>query len=103
MSRPTPPGRQPTNGKIITVAQRFSPRSEGSKTLIRLSSSGVPHWEDKPPEHLALKVRGDYLQESQKAVQNRDSTPKGYTQNLTHSGTQGKSSNSKGAWVRLTC
>lgn len=32
---------------------------------------------------------------------NRDSTPKGYTQNLTCSKTQGRSINMDGAWVRL--
>lgn len=32
--------------------------SEGSKPHIVLSSPGDVHWEDKPPYHLSLKMRG---------------------------------------------
>ena len=57
-----------------------------------------------PPERLALKPSGAYFPEGQRAVgNNRDSTLKGCTQNLTCSRTQGRSSNLKGAWIRPTC
>ena len=75
----------------------ISARNEGSEPHIRLPSLGVLHQEDKPPEHLALKANRAYFQETQRAM------GKGHTQNLTCFGTQGRSSNLKEAWVRLTC
>ena len=83
--------------------QRFSPRSEESEPHIRLPSLGALYQEDKPLEHLALRVSGAYFQEKQKAVGYRDSTLKDHTQNLTCSETQGKSSYLKEALVRYTC
>ena len=61
--------------------QSFFPISECSEPHIRLSSSGVLHWKDKPPEHLALKTSGAYFWTSKRAVGNRDSILKGHTQN----------------------
>ena len=58
--------------------QKSFSRSKGSKPHIRLPSLGILHWEDKPPEHLALKASRAYFPESQSAVGNRDSTLKGY-------------------------
>ena len=66
-------------------------------------SSGVLQWEDEPPEHLSLKASRAYIQETQRTVGNRNSTLKGCTQNLTHSETQSRSRNLKGAWIRPTC
>ena len=52
----------------------------------------VLHQEDKLPGRLTLKASRAYFWESQRAVGNRDSSLKGHTQNPTHSGTQGRSS-----------
>ena len=82
--------------------QRFSPRSEGSEPHIGLHSPGVLHWKDEYPQYLALKASGAFFQETLWAVGNRDSTLKRYTQNRIHCGTQGRSSNLKGPWVRTT-
>ena len=83
--------------------QRFPSRIEWSKKHIGLPSPEVLHQEDRFPEHLALKVNGAYIQDTQGAAGIRDCTLKGCTQNLTSSGSQGRSSNLKGDWVRLTC
>ena len=56
-SYPIPAKRATTNWKII-ISQRFSDRSESSESHIRLPSQGVFHWEEEPPEHLALKAKG---------------------------------------------
>ena len=80
--------------------KRFSPRSNGSESHIGLPSPGVLQWEKEPSECLALKTSVAYFWETQRAMGNRDSTLKGCTQNCTRSGTQGRSSNLKGVWVR---
>ena len=80
--------------------QRFSPRNQGSELNVGLPSLGILHQEDEFPEHLSLKANGAYFLENQRTVGNRDSTLKGCIQNLTCSGTQGRSSNLKGGWVR---
>ena len=54
---PYPPGGQPTNWKI-TISQRVSNRRESSEPHVRLPSVGVWHWQEEPPEHLALKASG---------------------------------------------
>jgi len=38
---------------------------------LRLCSPGILHWEDEPPEHLALKTRGAYFEKSQRAIGNK--------------------------------
>ena len=101
-AQPILPGGWFSNRRIITL-QRFSPTSKGSESLIRLLSMEVLCQEDKPPEHLYLKASRAHFQKSQKAEGNRASTLKEWTQNLTHSRIQGRSSNLKGAWVRPTC
>ena len=53
---PYPPDGQPTKWKI-TISQRFSHGSE-REPHIRLSSLGVWHQEEEPPEHVPLKARG---------------------------------------------
>lgn len=73
-------------------------RSECSEPHIRLSRLGALHWDDELPERLTLKVGRAYFWGSQRAVGNRDSTLKGGTQDLTHSRTQGRNSNLKGAY-----
>ena len=60
-----------------------------------LHSLEVLHQEETPPEHLALKARGAYVQESQRAVGNKDTIFKGFK-------TQHRGSNLKGAWFRPT-
>ena len=47
----------PTNWKVI-ISQRFSHRSESFEPQVRLPSLGMWHWEEEPPEHLALKASG---------------------------------------------
>ena len=46
---------------IISAIVITLPRSKGSELHIRLPSLRVLHWEDKTPEHLALKASGTYL------------------------------------------
>ena len=74
---------------------KFSPRSEGSRPHVRLASTV----KKSPFKVSLLRLAG--LIFGQRAVGNRNSTLKGCTQNFTHSGTQGRSSNLKGTWVRL--
>ena len=78
---------------------RFSPRSEEAEPYIRLSKLGdVLYWKDEPLESLALEASGANFWESQRAVGiYRDYTFKGHIQNPTHSGTQGRDNNLKGA------
>ena len=83
--------------------QRFSPRSERSKSHIRLPSLGVLFWEDELPEYLTLRSVGSFFLSYQMAGGNRNFTLKGHTQSLTCSGTQGRSINLIGTWVRPTC
>ena len=62
----------------------------------------LPSLEEEPPEHLDLKASGAWLQQLYRTGGNRDSTLGGRTQGLMHYGTQGKSSDSIGAWGRPT-
>ena len=66
----------------------------------RIFPQELLYWEEEPTEQLALKARGAWFQESHKTGERRNL--KG-TQNLTCSGTQGKSTNLIGAWARPTC
>ena len=51
---------------------------------------GVWHREEKPPEHLALKASGVWLQEFHRTGGKRNSTLGGHTQGLVHTSAQGK-------------
>ena len=53
------------------------------------------HWKEEPPKCLALKTKGTYIQETQRAIGNRDFTPEGLTHRVIHPGTQHKSSSLK--------
>ena len=92
-------GDSQTRGSQV---QRFSPMSEGSELHIRLRTSGVLHWEDGPPEHLAVRANRACIWESRRAVGNIDPILTGHMQNLTCSESQCRGSNLKVAWVRLT-
>ena len=83
--------------------QRFFPKREGPKPYIKLPSLWVLHWEDKPPEHLALKANGFYFWEIQRTVGNRDSTLKGANKMSYTLETQGQSSNLQRSRLRSTC
>ena len=52
--------------------QRFSPKNEGSKTYTGLPSPVVLQQEDESPEHVAFSASGACVQDSQRAVGNRD-------------------------------
>ena len=52
-------------------------RSKGSKPYIGLSILGAMYQEDEPPENLPLKANRAFVQESERAVENRDSSLKG--------------------------
>ena len=69
---------QPTKWRII-ILQKFSHRSESSKPHIRLPILGVQHWEEEPPERLALKASRAWLQELSRTGGNTDSTLGGCT------------------------
>ena len=87
----------------ISQPQRSSPRREGFESYIWLPSPGVLHWEDEPPEYLALKTSMAYTWESWRVKGNRDSTFKGHIQNLTCSESQNRGSSLKGARVNPIC
>ena len=76
---------------------RFSPRNKPH----RLPSLGVLHQEDEPPEHWALKASRACVQNTARAIRQRLLCE--HTQNLTHSETQHRGRNLKGAWVRCPC
>ena len=59
----------------------FFHRNESSELHVRTPSLGVQHWEEEPPEHLALKVSGAWLQELHRTGGNKDFSLKGHTQN----------------------
>ena len=88
-------------GEQLQFAEVLPNERERPEPHIRLPSLGVLCSEDEPPKHLSLKA--SRASKSQRVVGNRDSTLKGHTQNLTHSGTQVRSSNLKRSWVRMTC
>ena len=85
-SSPIGSGGQPTKWRIIL--QKSSHRSESSEPHVRLTSPGVLHQEDEPPEHLALKACGAYFWESQQTERNIGFTLKVRTQNLMCTGTK---------------
>ena len=100
--RPTPLGRQPTNKRIITIAEVL-PKDPEVQNPHQAPWTGSPALGRRAPQCLALKASKAYFQESQRAVGNRDSTLKRHTKNLICSKTQGRSRNLKEAWVRPTC
>lgn len=57
------------------------------------------HWEDEPLKHLALKTNEPYVQESQRAVGNQDSSLKRHVHSLTCSKSQCRGSSLKSTWV----
>ena len=90
----------PQKGEKLQL-QRFSPRGKGSD-----HTPGSPA-QGSCTGKTVLKMFGfednwGLFWETQRGKGNRDSTLKGHTQNLTCSGIQGRSSNSKGAYVRPT-
>ena len=80
--------------------QRGSPQGTMGSLTSASPNRRVLCQEGEPPEHLALKVSGAYLWESQRAGGNRDFTLKGCTHKLM---LQGTSINLKRAWDRPTC
>ena len=42
----------------ISIAEVFCHRSKGSESYFRLPSPRIWHWEEGPPEHLALRKQG---------------------------------------------
>lgn len=58
----------------ISQLYRFSARNEGSEPHIEPPSPGFLHQEDEPLKCLALKTSRAYVQESGKAIGNRDFT-----------------------------
>ena len=89
-----PYGGPPTNKRTITIAEVL-PKEQGG-----LSPTSLPAWESCDREMSSQRARGAYFAESQRAVENRDSTLKQHTQNLTCCGTMHTSSNVKGSWAR---
>ena len=47
----------------ITVSQKLTYRSESSEPHVRSPCLGICNWEKEPPEHLALKASGAWVQE----------------------------------------
>ena len=78
---PSHPGGRPTVWRIIML-QKFSHMSESSEPRARLPSPGVRHGEEEPPEHLALKSSGAWLQEPLRTGGKRDSMLGGQKQRL---------------------
>ena len=60
-----------TQMKRTSPLQRSSLRSKRSETHVGLPILEVLHWEDKPPERLALKTSGDSIQERWRAIGKR--------------------------------
>lgn len=59
--------------------QRFSSREEGTEPHISLPSLRVLHGKDEAPENVALKASVVYFWETQRALENTDSTLIGHT------------------------
>jgi len=59
----------------ISEIQNVSVRNEKPEPYIRHPNSWDLHWRDEPPKHLALKINGAYIQESQTVVTNRHPGP----------------------------
>ena len=47
----------------VTVSQRLTYRSESSEPHVKSLCLGIWHWDKEPPENLALKASGAYVQE----------------------------------------
>ena len=56
----------------VAISKRLTYRSERSKAHNRLPGLGVWHWEEEPPEHLALRASGACAQELQGIGRNED-------------------------------
>ena len=68
----------------IIVSQRLSHRSEGSEPQVKPPPSlWFWHWEEKPPEPLALKVSGAWSQELHRVERHRNPTLGGHTHKLS--------------------
>ena len=74
----------------VTVSQRLTYRSESSEPHIKLPHVGIWHWEKEPPEHLALKASGAWVQKLHGTGGNGDPILKRHTQIFTSIGYQGK-------------
>ena len=72
------------------MPQKFFPGSESSEPHIRLPSLGLWQWEKKPPEKLALKTSGVYLQELHRTRGKRNFTLGGHAQGPVSTRPQGK-------------
>lgn len=81
-----PWGEWPINWRIIKT-KTFPQGVIGFKPHIELPQPAGPAPGRWASEHLALKAVIIYFHMSQRIVGNRDFTLKGYTRNLTHSGT----------------
>ena len=93
----------PTNGKIIRIAE-VVPKEKGVQAPYQASQPGVPargRWAPRASDF--DNQWGLCSGEPKRAVANRDSPLKGPVQNRTHSKSQCRGSNLKGAWVRPTC
>lgn len=85
--KPHPRRGDPQPGEIS-----FFLRTKRFVICIRHSNPWKLHWRDRPPKYMALKTNGAYVRETQKAVGNGDSAPKGFVCRLTGPEIQGKSS-----------
>ena len=92
---PYPLGGWPTDWKII-ILQRFSHQNESSEPHLRLPSLGVCHWEEEPPDHLALKTSRARLQEIHRTGKNRNSIPGGCIQVFVYPGKKALTSKEPG-------
>ena len=63
--------------------QKYSQRNGEPELHIELSKLGVLQPKDKPSGGLVLKTSGAYKWENWRVVENKDSSLKGYAQNLT--------------------
>lgn len=75
---PYPWVSNPQTGEQLQL-QRVSSREEGTEPRISLPSLRVLHGEDEAPESMALKASGVYFWETQRALENTDSTLKAHT------------------------
>ena len=99
VSRPTPQGGQPINGKIHNCRGSV----QGARSLS--TTSGFPAWSPTlgrwAPEFLVLRASKAYFGETQRALGSRDSTLKECTQNFLSSRPHSRNNNLKGVWLRL--
>ena len=79
----------------------FSHRSESSEPHIRLPSLRIWHWDEQPPEHLALKASGCLVQEFHRTGGNRLHSWRAHTRFHIH-WDPAQSSDSTGAWAKPT-